>query len=72
LVPLALGLANSAVKEIGAVSDDNAKRLHDLCEQASQEQDRERMRQLTKEILLLLRESMKKELKSEVLWRCCQ
>jgi len=36
----------------------------DLCEQASQSQDRERMRQLTKEILLLLRESMKKELKS--------
>jgi len=51
---------------------DNTKCLHDLCEQASQEQDREKMRELTNKILLLLGESMKKELKREGSRRCCQ
>ena len=36
--------------------DDNTERLHGLCERASEEQDREKMRELTKEIQRLLGE----------------
>jgi hypothetical protein len=34
--------------------DDNARRLHELCEQASREQDREKQHEITQEIERLL------------------
>ena len=40
--------------------DDNAKSLDELCEQSSGEQDRERLRDLTKKIERLLGESRKR------------
>jgi hypothetical protein len=46
---LALGGASTVV-------DDRTKRLRDLCERASEEQDRERQQELTKKIEQLLGE----------------